>query len=283
MTENEDDRQRRGVTASLLLQPPQTPTGPTPTADEIWDWMHSQLPADRAEEIKNHIAADASVYETWRQLRLALAEDDASRHDAVTPPTIARTTPRNTLPHSISDMFRRWLRPVAPVLATSVVCLFALGIYILADRAPDHVEFWADWQQPKGQTESAPAATIRAHQAILAGMRQKMTTLSIAATTPTGESLPSSSDACLVSADCQNHAIRLNELGQQLVSAHLSCRQSMNDPRASLTWPESINELTTLNLIVSLHYPLSQWRDASSIDEQCLAVEQAIGRILASA
>ncbi|MEM7258172.1 MAG: hypothetical protein AAF404_12385 [Pseudomonadota bacterium] len=281
MTDIDNDDQRRLATLSVLLDKPEPPVGIRPTTDELWDWIHGQVPDDRALEIKSHVAADNTVYEEWRQLRLALEETDTLQSVSSQPDASAVTDRGFTgLLSALTQRLGALLRPAGPALATGALCVFAAGIYLLVGRAPDSTDFWQDWQQPKGQAQTAAPDTIVAYEAILAGMQKRLTALDIPAVDPTGRALPTTATGCTDNAQCQPYATTLTDLGQQLVTAHINCRTTDSDNPPEAPAIQMVTELAALDSIAALHFPLQQWQDSGNTADQCNAVEQLIARVL---
>ncbi|MCB1876532.1 MAG: hypothetical protein KDH88_11215 [Chromatiales bacterium] len=210
--------------------------GRKPDLEEIAAWHEGRLNAERAGQVKAHVARDPGCYALWVELRRSEAELRTER---------VSLRKRRSWLHGLRSWWQRpaafaWLGgAVTAMLAVILVLPVILDARLtgnIDDRIagfqlpPTDMQTAWPWGRliPKG-VESIPAEDQDEILALRAGIRRALVALAGADNTTARlvQRLPELAPACADGdRDCQTRRMWLGELGRLLVLGRLSCARS---------------------------------------------------------
>ncbi len=282
MTDINDKSTRRTATAAILLDNNNPALGARPSIEELWDWIHDELPETRAAEIKTHIASDGDIYEQWRQLRMAI-DEEADEKAAQSVPA-SHDKPRASVTdyiEAIRSKFRQPFFPAQTAIITATLAVVGIGIALLpTPHTTDNL--WANWQQPKSTTPTDITEDTRsAYRVILHGMGEALAKRSLPATGPQGKPLPRDTTVCQAGNECYALIPQLKELGGLLISAQAACVSGDQLPASLASALDRLqSDLSVSQVVAPLQFPLNKWQKTTDQNAQCAAVENVIARTL---
>lgn len=211
--------------------------GEKPTEDEIWNWMHDDVSEQRALEIRSHLAFDSELYETWRQFRIALSEEETeielennveNRVESDAPYATDKSTPQNrqatkSIKNSSESTSTQPMRVTGMAIAAAIM-IFVL-IKPLLFPGPPVNDFWQDWQTTKStQTLDLQDDEKIQLRFLMGSIRQEMVKLKLGDTDPSDALLPDAN--CASQQTCMDNSDTLTNLGIAITNLRISCIQA---------------------------------------------------------
>ena len=284
------------ASAALALDDPSPAPGERPGLDELWDWTAGAVAPERAREIRAHVARDAELYATWRELRLELASAPAPDPEPVAEGTPGAAPPATSPPargrsgaapagRDLLDALQGWLAPRRLVPAFAAVGALGLALGTLTRTDPP-VDPWRDWTTVKGLPVPAPAAERVELDAYLAGVAGALGERGAPVAGPRGEPLPVEMPGCGADpaggpAACEARRRALHELGRASVAARSGCvADGSPGERAAGRLDVASRALIGAVGAARLEPGLEAWRGAGDDAGRCAAVVRMLDAAL---
>jgi len=257
MTSSDDNKSRTLALSGLLIVDNSTkntadadvspscmaPSGTEPTAEEIWAWMHDDVPDKRATEIRSYLAFNSSVYDTWRQLRIAQNEITISKSESS---QIAESgnEPNAEMEYSSSSALASDSSTSNDKVITSInqesksrtgskrtmlgiglgVAACFLTVLLVRSLTPTSPppNFWQNWQVAKSSSQRPLSEDENnSLQRVLGGLASQMAEEGLPASGPQGQELQITD--CDSNQNCTEQENALEKLGRNLVFVRLEC------------------------------------------------------------